>query len=95
MEKSSFAQSMDLFIGCRRTELGCGKVIETPISLVRGVSPDGQWLVVAAGESFVCPTRGGELFRLGGDMVVGWTPDHRHFWIGIGQGGMLRPEPRT
>ena len=86
-----FFRAADGFVyQVREDGTGLRRVIEKPISLVRGMSPDGEWLVVAAGESFAYPTRGGQSVRLGGDMVVGWTPDHRHFWISIGQGGMRR-----
>jgi hypothetical protein len=64
------------------------KIIQTPISLITGISPDGQWLVVMAGDTFLHPIGGGPLITLGADMGIGWTPDRRHFVISMGQSGM-------
>jgi serine/threonine protein kinase len=74
----------------REDGTGLRKMIEKPISFVKSISPDGQWLVVAAGETFVYPTGGGRLLRVGGDMDLGWTPDRRHLRMSVGQGGMSR-----
>jgi eukaryotic-like serine/threonine-protein kinase len=67
---------------------GLQKTIDTPISFVSSISPDGRWLAVIAGDTFLHPIGGGLLVPLGADMSVGWTPDRKHFLISIGQSGM-------
>ena len=64
------------------------RAIENPISLVNSISPDGRWLVVTAGDTFLAPLAGGPLVRLGLDMSFGWTPDRKHVFISVGQTGM-------
>ena len=67
---------------------GVQKIIDTPISSIVSISPDGRWLAVTAGKTFVQLIGGGPLVLLGADMGVGWTPDRKHFVISMGQGGM-------
>jgi eukaryotic-like serine/threonine-protein kinase len=67
------------------------KAIEQPVALLRGVSRDGQWLVVklpgTEGSSTVAfPLRGGSPVHLTaaggaviGDIGVAWSPDGRRF----------------
>jgi hypothetical protein len=83
-----FFRSADGFVyRVREDGAGLQKTIEKPIISIRRISPDGQWLVVQAGETFAHPIGGGSLLHLGGDMGVGWTPDGRHLLITMGKGG--------
>jgi eukaryotic-like serine/threonine-protein kinase len=83
-----FFRSADGFVyQVREDGAGLQKTIEKPIVWIRSISPDGQWLVVQADETFAHPIGGGSLLHLGGQMGMGWTPDGRHLLITIGKGG--------
>jgi serine/threonine protein kinase len=67
---------------------GLEKTIDSPMSFVSSISPDGRWLAVIAGETFLQPIAGGPLIPLGSDMFVRWTPDRKYLLISMGQSGM-------
>lgn len=72
----------------RKDGTGLQKTMQEPISSISSISPDGRWLAVMAGNTYLYPIGGGSLVPLGADMAVRWTPDGKHFVVSMGQSGL-------
>jgi hypothetical protein len=72
----------------RQDGTGLRRVVERRINEVRGVSPDGQWLVASSGGLFAYPTGGGDALRIfGSDSLLKWSPDARFLFFSQNSSG--------
>ena len=61
---------------------GLQRIIEQPVQEIRGVSPDGQWLVAFSSALFAYPKGGGAALRIYGlDSQMKWSPDGRFLFF--------------
>jgi hypothetical protein len=75
----------------RHDGTGLRKVVEQPIGGVRGVSPDGRWLIVwTGGNTIAFPVHSGAPVRIcNSDFRLKWSVDRNSVWLSRASTGLI------